>query len=166
MCTVICILIYFIKCSSLSRPPPHRTMASFLLYHCVMGARNAFRILIFLRRAIWLVHSPSLKYISLSASSMCPLLRHGDLTTTQAHILRKSPYGTHSILDALRFYFESLRINYEKPNTQFSSPTHFSLFSVHILQKFFECNVRLTAPKDSLGWRLLIYNFETWAFHQ
>lgn len=68
---VICILISFIKCffsfffffffiSFFALCD--RTMASFLLYHCIMGILHVAGILIFFRRVIWLALSPSLKY--------------------------------------------------------------------------------------------------------
>lgn len=102
---VICILIYFIKCfvsfvftSRAASPLTGQWLL--LFYHCVMGARYAFRILIFFRRAIWLAHSPSLNYFPVRSLSSFVCVRFpprfstdGWRCSTQTHILRKSPYG-------------------------------------------------------------------------
>lgn len=63
---VICILIYFIKWFLFSFYFLHRTMASFLLYHCIMGA---------IRR--WNIDFPSSRYLvglfAFVKTSLCPL---------------------------------------------------------------------------------------------
>lgn len=135
---VICILIYFIK-----RFPIlvfffiffNWTIASFLLYSCVMGALTLLEYW-FSSVALfgWLIR---LRENSFPCPlSMCPFLAwwwYSPATRRTNTYLKKSPYGSFSML------FNPLRINYEKPihfKHTFSSPVFGFQFllssSVHI----------------------------------
>lgn len=104
-------------------------MASFLLYHCVMGATRW-----------WNIDFPPSRYLVGSFAFVktfpCPLLlcvrsapywRFQTKKThppTQAHILRKSPYAEHRSLLAI---LNLKRMNYEKP-IRFKHTIFFSTF--------------------------------------
>lgn len=139
---VICILIYFIKCFPILAfffVVFNRTMASFLLYRCVMGA---FTLLEYWFSSValfgWLFR---LRENSFPCPlSMCPFLAWWWYSPATRHTntyLKKISIWPHtaSIARFLRFstILNPLRINYEKPirfKHTFSSPTHQFMFPV------------------------------------
>lgn len=108
---VICILISFIKCfPALPCLPSTGQWLVLLALSLCYGALHVAGILIFLRRAIWLALSPSLKYfpvrfLCVRSSRFCT---DDARTTTQTHVLRKSPYaGKNGISSTLFSIFNS-----------------------------------------------------------